>query len=392
MAENNNQKQTNAELPKDKEVVTGISTKAKKGKEKQGGTTKKPKKPPLPVNNVGADCGRDSIKMVLFDQNGKFLEFQRTPSVFVQTETLGDDDGCFTLGIKGDDGKIRKEHWMVGKAADEHPKAIRFRDRADLKVENFHVGFFGGLIAFDNLPKIAQGEEGKKKLRLRTYTLSLVDKEILHKKLQTCRWIIYDGVKYTISLTKDPNGNREGYGSVLEVFRNPKYRNFRNMTNGDLGGGTFNVTDFLTNGNRPRKSTYKSHGGGGIIGLTSCFLDVIVGSDLCREPSFSDMLGILNDARWEDGEIRAQLRDGTNCSKELTQGIENWFNQESTSQAISKLCKFGQTNLLVLSGGGMELQVVREAVKSKLVDEGKVNPEHIVYPEKPGISNITGIQ
>lgn len=329
--------------------------------------------------------------MMLFDKEGKFLEFQRVPSVFVQTETLGDDEGCFTVGIKGANGKIVKEHWMVGNAASEHKNAIRFRDRADLKVEKFPIGFIGGLIAFDHLPKIAHGSEGKKKLRLRTYTLSLVDKKILHNKLQACKWVIYDGVKYSLSFTKDPNGNREGYGSVLELFRNPKYKNFRHLTNGDLGGGTFNVTDFLTNGLRPRKSTYKSHGGGGIIGLTSCFLNVVVGSDLCREPTFGQMLEILKKADWVDGEIKASLPDGTDCSEQLTQGFENWFKQESTSQAISKLIGFGQTNLLVLSGGGMEMKVVRESVKKKLI-LGGVKEEHIAYPKNPGISNLMGIQ
>ena len=358
-------------------------------------STKKKRPPAREPNNLNVDVGRDSIKQMIFNLEGKLLEFQKVSSVFCQTEHLKNVEGAFTLGFKNSETKkVETQYWVVGNKAGDEDKSFRFSDRSDYKETFFPIGLLGGLSSFSCLDSIAY-ETGKKTLRknlkLRLYVLSLADKNKLANKLKPYKWIECDGVRYYLTFTSAVYGDREGFGGAIYGFRTVGRSSHGYVTVGDLGGGTYNVARYRLNGFRPKESFADMNGGGGIISLAKELMDVARNSDLVEAMKLPQAVNVIKKASWEDEQIKAQLMDGTDCSIELGKAITNWSANAPVSAALTKMLEFGQTDKLVLVGGGMEIPLIREFVKKRLL-EGGLPSDNLLIPDNPSKTSLLEVQ
>ncbi len=334
------------------------------------------------------DGGRSQIKtLTIVDGEVKNVVVIESTICQVDAPPFG-EQGAFSTSRKKIeiDGKQRDEveHWIVGTSAKLQSKDyITMSDGENHKVEYFPILVLGAIASLPNLYDLSTGaNEKNRSLSIKLITLSLANPTELRRAIKQCRWMKVDGVKYSLSFSKDALNYPEGYGASLygqgDKLDRPTLYTF------DIGFGTACVSEYNNLGKLPKRVSHKPNGGGGVATLIREFAEAVANSDSARMIKPSQLREILFTATYEDGKVKAIAPDGRDVGDALKAAITNWIKDSPLTFAIESLGIQGRKHPVILCGGGFAIPPAREMVKTAMIGAGIPAP-NLIEPEQPGI-------
>lgn len=367
-------------------------------------STKKKRSPKTPKKQVVVviDAGRSRVKVQAFAEDIESSVIVLDSLVCETDYAPNGEIGSFTLGKKNpnapslavseltpEEKEARKDivsHWVVGINAKYQSKEfISMTQGDDYKIKYFPILTLGAISALPNLYDLSTGSnETSRTLSIKLTTLSLANPIRLKQSLQVCKWLKIDGIKYRLSFggAADFTGFPEGYGGAL-YFRATQKKALSFLTF-DIGFGTATITEYSNLGKLPKRGMCSPNGGGGIASLIREFAQTVAQVDSSQSIKPSQLKEILEDARIDDGSIKAIAPDGRDIGERLGLAIGTWLKDSPITFALEKLAILGRKSPVVCCGGGFAIPPVRELVIQELVRVG-VPKENLIIPNEPGI-------
>jgi hypothetical protein len=357
--------------------------------EKEGSRRKKRTNLPKKEFTLILDGGRSQIKALsIVDGEVKDVFVIDSTIARVEEPPFG-ELGAFSLSRAKVENEGKRtdvvEHWVVGASARlQGTEYISMSDGEDHKILYFPILAMGAIASIPNLHELSTGQSEKNRsLRIRLITLSLANPVGLMRGVAQCRWIRVDGVKYTLSFSKDAMNYPEGYGAALYGRGSGGYER-PTLYTFDIGFGTACVSEYSNLGRVPKRVAYKPNGGGGIATLIREFSESVANADSSRLIKPSQLREILQTATIHDGKVTAIAPDGRDVGDALKSAIHAWITDSPLTFAIESLSLQARRHPVVLCGGGFAIPPVRELVILALLRAG-VPEENLMEVEEPGI-------
>ncbi len=372
--------------------IPGESEQPKPKKQSQ----KEPYKPFLFI----ADLGRSSCKSLIYC-DGSTHPTDKILSCVVRVDSHpGNDFGGFTVeiekptGDKDDKGKDIKakslEHWVVGQRALAYPDHVYMTDKADSKVEYFHILLLGVLATFPDLYSLSTGKSPKQRtLTVDLATLSIADGATLKQSLKHCKSITVAGIKYRLNFTSNQQSFAEGHGAAIHGKNLFSDRNTLYVA--DLGAGTFQIAEYgILNDLPSKKSKDSYHGGGGITSLKREVTKALSNGDSSHYLNQQQVSTILENSCFDGEKILATDFSNTPVGDAILTAINQWLRDSPAQFALEELTTISRISPIVFCGGGFEIAPVKELIRKKILASGG-NDSHLIFPEKMGIIGVKGV-
>ncbi|MUH00376.1 hypothetical protein F7734_52150 [Scytonema sp. UIC 10036] len=338
------------------------------------------------------DGGRSQIKvLVIVDGEVTSTLVLESTICEVDTPPFG-EQGAFSMSREKVEVESKQkdlvEHWVVGASAKLQGKEyISMSDGEDNKVKYFPILALGAIASLPNLYDLSTGtNEKNRSLTIKLITLSLANPLQLKEAIKKCKWMRVDGIKYSLTFSKDALNYPEGYGASL--YGQGENRTTRpTLFTFDVGFGTACVSEYNNLGRLPKRVAHKPNGGGGVATLIREFAEAIANSDSAKVIKPSQLREILSTAIMEDGKVRAVAPDGRDVGNALEIAIKNWVKDSPLTFALESLGIQARKHPVVLCGGGFAIPPVREIVKDFLVKAG-IPKNNLLVPERPEIVSL----
>lgn len=367
---------------------------------KQSKSKKTSQKEPYKPFLLIADLGRSSCKTLAYFE-GEQQEVGKLTSYIVKLESLpGNDYGGFTLGLeeptgeKDEKGRTLKvksqENWVVGDRALAYPNPMMMTDRADAKVEYFHILLMGVISSIPNLQSLSTGKSAKQRtLTIDLATLSIANASELKKKLKHCKWLKVGDTKYRLNFTSRTQSFVEGHGAA--IYGKYQFSNRSTLYVADLGAGTFQIAEFSVLNQLPSKKSKDSyHGGGGIVSLKREVTKALSNGDSSNYLTQSQIATIIEKSQWNNEKVIAEDFTKTDVSNEITYAINQWLRESPASFALEDLTTISRHSPIIFCGGGFQIAPVRGIVEKRILESGG-EKSNLIFPEDLGLIAVKGV-
>ena len=263
-------------------------------------------------------------------------------------------------------------------------------DKADGKVEYFHILLMGVIASIPNLQSLSTGKSQKQRtLTIDLATLSIANSSELKKKLKHCKYIVVGDTKYRLNFTSRTQSFCEGHGAAIHGKH--KFSDRSTLFVADLGAGTFQIAEFSILNQLPsKKSRDAYHGGGGIASLKREVTKALSNGDSSNYLTQSQIATIIENSQWSDGKVIAEDFTKSDVSHEITYAINQWLRESPASFALEDLTTISRHSPIIFCGGGFQIAPVRGIVERRILESGG-DKSNLIFPEDLGLVAVKGV-